>query len=124
MPEAVLFCRKTSHCRQTILTARRYVKSTKVVRTAKVWNSDLHAMRPSALPHVMIGGLVGEACSGLESCDVSEIIKLEEEVGCSCCASQICGCEPNGKTEEAVFELNEKQRERGITPQCDINGTL
>ncbi|KRT65146.1 MAG: hypothetical protein XU11_C0034G0009 [Candidatus Dadabacteria bacterium CSP1-2] len=69
-------------------------------------------------------GLVGEACSGLESCDVSEIIKLEEEVGCSCCASQICGCEPNGKTEEAVFELNEKQRERGITPQCDINGTL
>ncbi|HEX9665874.1 MAG TPA: hypothetical protein VGA95_04865 [Thermodesulfobacteriota bacterium] len=69
-------------------------------------------------------GLVGEGCSGLQSCDVSEIIRLEEEVGCSCCASQICGCIPNSKTDEEVFELDEKQRERGITPQCDINGTL
>lgn len=68
--------------------------------------------------------LVGEACSGLQSCEVSEIIKLEEEVGCSCCASQICGCDANTATEHAVFDLNERQRERGITPQCDINDTL
>ena len=69
-------------------------------------------------------GLVGEACTGLQGCDISEIVKLEAEVGCSCCASQICGCEADGKTEEAVFGLNKRQREKGITPQCDINGTL
>lgn len=68
--------------------------------------------------------LVEEACSGLQSCEVTEIIKLEEEVGCSCCASQICGCDANTATEHAVFDLNERQRERGITPQCDINDTL
>lgn len=69
-------------------------------------------------------GLVSQACSGLESCNVSEIIKLEDEVGCSCCASQICGCTANVNTNNEIFKLNEKQRERGITPQCDINGTL
>ncbi|HEX9667690.1 MAG TPA: hypothetical protein VGA95_14180 [Thermodesulfobacteriota bacterium] len=69
-------------------------------------------------------GLVAEACSGLENCDVSEIIELEGEVGCSCCASQICGCTANVKTDNEVFKLNEKQREKGIIPQCDINGTL
>lgn len=68
--------------------------------------------------------LVGEACSGLQGCEISEIVKLESEVGCSCCASQICGCEANNKTEEALFGLNERQREKSITPQCDINGTL
>lgn len=68
--------------------------------------------------------LVGDACSGLQSCDVSEIIKLEVEAGCSCCASQICGCDASSRTEQAVFDLNRRQRNRGITPQCDINGTL
>ncbi|MCI0482602.1 MAG: hypothetical protein L0213_13565, partial [Candidatus Dadabacteria bacterium] len=65
-----------------------------------------------------------EACSGLQGCDISEIVKLETEVGCSCCASQICGCEASNKTDEVVFGLNKRQREVGITPQCDINGTL
>ncbi|MBI4228577.1 MAG: hypothetical protein HY693_02520 [Deltaproteobacteria bacterium] len=69
-------------------------------------------------------GVVSEACSGLENCDVSEIIKLEDQVGCSCCASQICGCTANPKTDNEVFKLNQIQREREITPQCDINGTL
>jgi hypothetical protein len=68
--------------------------------------------------------LVGEACSGLQGCEISEIAKLEDEVGCSCCASQICGCGADTQTEHAVFDLNERQREKGITPQCDINGTL
>jgi len=68
--------------------------------------------------------LVGIACSGLQDCAVKEIIKLEEEVGCSCCASQICGCEANSETEQAIFDLNKIQRNRGITPQCDINDTL
>ena len=68
--------------------------------------------------------LVGEACSGLQSCDVSEILKTEEEAGCSCCASQLCGCEPSATTNKVIFDLNKRQRERGITPQCDINDTL
>ncbi len=68
--------------------------------------------------------LVEVACNGLQSCEVTEIIKLEAEVGCSCCASQICGCVANKETEEAVLDLNNRQRDRGITPQCDINGTL
>jgi hypothetical protein len=68
--------------------------------------------------------LVGEACSGLQGCEISEIVKLEEEVGCSCCASQICGCGADDNTEQAVFDLNKRQRKKGITPQCDINGTL
>lgn len=68
--------------------------------------------------------LLTEACSGLSDCDTSEIIKLEVEAGCSCCASQICGCVANSDTQQAVFNLNQEQRDRGITPQCDINGTL
>ena len=70
--------------------------------------------------------IVDEACTGLQSpsCSTAEIIKLEEEVGCSCCASQICGCEANSQTEQAIFNLNQDQRDTGIIPQCDRNGTL
>lgn len=68
--------------------------------------------------------LVKVACSGLQNCEISEIVKLETALGCSCCASQICGCEPNDKTNDAIFDLNEQQRKRGIKPQCDLNGTL
>jgi hypothetical protein len=68
--------------------------------------------------------LVDIACSGLQALGVTEIIKLEVEAGCSCCASQICGCDANSKTEQAIFDLNKRQRNRGITPQCDINDTL
>ena len=68
--------------------------------------------------------LVQNACSGLGKSPISEIIKLETEVGFSCAASQICGCEPRKKTNEAIFRLNERQRARGISPQCDLNGTL
>ncbi len=69
-------------------------------------------------------GLVEEACSGLQDSPISEIFKLEIEVGCSCCASQICGCEPNNETNDAIANVNQDQRDKGITPQCDINGTL
>ncbi|MFI5322745.1 MAG: hypothetical protein ACHQ6U_04255 [Thermodesulfobacteriota bacterium] len=68
--------------------------------------------------------LVEVACEGLHGCEISEIVKLEEEVGCSCCASQICGCGANNKTEETLFGLNQRQRDLGIKPQCDVNGTL
>ncbi len=69
-------------------------------------------------------GLLGEACSGLPKCDISEITKLENAAGCSCCASQICDCVPNNETNDAIANLNQEQRNEGISPQCDINGTL
>ncbi len=68
--------------------------------------------------------LVGAACTGLSQCDISEIIKAETAAQCSCCASQLCGCSPDAKTNAAIATLDQEQRNRGIKPQCDINGTL
>lgn len=71
--------------------------------------------------------LVGEACSDLPQCPsagTSAILALESAAGCSCCASQLCGCSPNAATDQRIAELNDAQRARGITPQCDVNGTL
>ncbi len=68
--------------------------------------------------------LLGPACSALPKCDLSEIVKAEEAAQCSCCASQLCGCAPNQQTNKAIAALNQRQRDLGITPQCDINGTL
>ena len=68
--------------------------------------------------------LLGPACSGLSGCDISEIVKAETAATCSCCASQLCGCNPTAATNAAIFNLNAQQRDRGIKPQCDINGTL
>jgi hypothetical protein len=68
--------------------------------------------------------LVSVACGGLAGCDISEIVKVETAAGCSCCASQLCGCDPSAKTNKAISALNQQQRDRSIKPQCDINGTL
>lgn len=68
--------------------------------------------------------LVSTACTGLSGCGIAEIIRAEEAAGCSCCASQLCGCEPSTRTNAAIFDLNQRQRDRGIAPQCDVNGTL
>jgi hypothetical protein len=68
--------------------------------------------------------LTGTACAGLSGCDISEIVKAETAASCSCCASQLCGCNPDAKTNNAIAALDQQQRDRGITPQCDINGTL
>jgi hypothetical protein len=68
--------------------------------------------------------LVGKACTGLSQCNLGEIIKAETAAECSCCASQLCGCDANGATNTSIALLNQRQRNRGITPQCDINGTL
>jgi hypothetical protein len=68
--------------------------------------------------------LVNQACAGLANSSVSEIMKLEVEVGYSCAASQICGCTPTTTTNKEIFRLNAEQRARGIAPQCDLNGTL
>jgi hypothetical protein len=68
--------------------------------------------------------LLGTACSQLAHCDISEIVKAETAAQCSCCASQLCGCNPDGKTNTAIAARDQQQRDRGIKPQCDINGTL
>lgn len=68
--------------------------------------------------------IVGDACSGLQACPVTAIIALEVAAGCSCCASQICGCDANSATEQMIFDLNMEQRTSDIVPQCDLNGTL
>jgi hypothetical protein len=68
--------------------------------------------------------LVDIACGGLAGCDISEIVKAETAAQCSCCASQLCGCDPGLETNQAISALNQQQRDRGISPQCDINGTL
>ena len=71
--------------------------------------------------------LVADACGDLPQCPAdgtAAIIALEARVGCSCCASQLCGCTPSAATDAAIGALNDAQRARGITPQCDVNGTL
>jgi hypothetical protein len=68
--------------------------------------------------------LVFEACFGLQNCELSEVFKAETAAQCSCCASQLCDCEPNGLTNVAILSLDNRQRADGETPQCDINGTL
>jgi hypothetical protein len=71
-------------------------------------------------------GLVGLACSGLNpaTCQLTAIAQVEEMAGCSCCASQICGCQPNAATDAAIYGLNKAQRKAGIETQCDVNQTL
>jgi hypothetical protein len=71
--------------------------------------------------------LVGKACSDLPKCPkagTAAILELETAAGCSCCASQLCGCVPNAQTNAAIATLVEQQHARGITSQCDVNGTL
>ena len=73
-------------------------------------------------------GLMGEACSGVQNLDGLDLIaEVETLAGCSCCASQLCGCaesDINDLTDGRIFNFNQEQRAVGITPQCDINGTL
>lgn len=68
--------------------------------------------------------LVEQACAGLSGCDITAIARLESAAGCSCCASQLCGCTPSILTNRAIGDLNRLQAARGIPSQCAINGTL
>ena len=70
--------------------------------------------------------LLAKACAGLTDgkMGIPEIARLDLAVGCSCCASQICGCEESADTDSEVWNPNELQREVGIQPQCDYNGSL
>lgn len=68
--------------------------------------------------------LVADGCNGLTECDVTAIVEFELAVGCSCCASQLCGCEPSTATNAAIAKLVAEQEARGIETQCEVNGTL
>jgi len=68
--------------------------------------------------------IVLPACNGLQNCDLSEVFAAERAAGCSCCATQLCGCDANPQTDAAVAAVNAAQRANGETPQCDVNGTL
>ncbi|MGR9035305.1 MAG: hypothetical protein ACU83O_01775 [Gammaproteobacteria bacterium] len=70
--------------------------------------------------------LLDEACNGIQDVTgIKQIILAEALAECSCCASQVCGCgNISQMTNQAVFNLNQQQRNVGIQPQCDINQTL
>jgi len=87
---------------------------------------------PQELPwNVTMGerfGLMGRACSGVQNLGGLDLImQVETLAGCSCCASQICGCaeaDITFQTNSEIFDLNKQQTDVGIQPQCEINGTL
>ena len=56
---------------------------------------------------------------------MKQVMLVEALAECSCCASQVCGCENiNEPTNTAIFDLNQQQLNAGIQPQCKLNGTL
>ena len=77
-------------------------------------------------PHIDQAALLGEACDGIaQTKGLTEIALVEALSECSCCASQVCGCENiNQETNSAIVNLNAEQTAAGIIPQCDINQTL
>lgn len=73
--------------------------------------------------------LMQQACSGIQSLDGLDLIaEVEALAGCSCCASQLCGCAEKGdinvETNDVISDLNQQQIAVGIVPQCNLNGTL
>ena len=74
--------------------------------------------------------LLRQACGGLaELSGLQAILALEKIDQCSCCASQVCGCDNAGSdidaaTQAEIAKLNAEQERLEITPQCQINGTL
>lgn len=76
------------------------------------------------------GALLTAACGEFDQqSGLKAILALETANNCSCCASQVCGCDDPGKdidaaTQTLIGELNAAQVKLEITPQCDINGTL
>ncbi|WP_143735987.1 hypothetical protein [Methyloprofundus sedimenti] len=78
---------------------------------------------PSASDQIQ---LLGKACDGISKMSgMDQILLVEALAGCSCCASQVCGCDSiNSQTNQEIYNLNQEQRDAHITPQCDINNTL
>ena len=70
--------------------------------------------------------LAQQGCAGVQNMsNFGQVMLVEALANCSCCASQVCGCTGrNSTTNDTLAVLNQAQRNQGITPQCDINGTL
>jgi len=70
--------------------------------------------------------LLSEACSGIQNINgLTKIGLVEALAECSCCASQVCGCENiNQSTNADILLLNGEQTAAGIETQCAINQTL
>jgi hypothetical protein len=85
---------------------------------------------PPSPPPLRKAALLQNACSGIaQQSGLKAILALEQLDQCSCCASQVCGCDKagldiDGQTQADISELNTRQKELEITPQCEINGTL
>ena len=71
-------------------------------------------------------GLLTKACTNIQDAPgLGQIMLVESMAECSCCASQVCGCDNiNQKTNQAIYNLNQERRQDHIEPQCDINNTL
>ena len=82
-----------------------------------------HNFSPSASDQI---NLLSTACNGINDIEgMSQILLVEALAECSCCASQVCGCNNiNTTTNQDIYDLNQEQRDAGIVPQCDINDTL
>ena len=126
-------------CRQVCKAYRSGVRQS--TRAARASRSPTVAMPPcaprsaSARPPpppapLRTAGLLTPACGDLDQqSGIKAILALETANNCSCCASQVCGCDDPGKdidaaTQTLIGELNAAQVKLGITPQCEINGTL
>jgi hypothetical protein len=70
--------------------------------------------------------LLAKSCQNIQSAPgLGQIMLVESLAECSCCASQVCGCDNiNQKTDEAIYNLNNEQRNDHIETQCQINDTL
>jgi hypothetical protein len=80
-------------------------------------------LSPSASDQI---NLLNKGCNGIQDMPgMGPILLVETLAECSCCASQVCGCEKiNATTDQQIYVLNQQQRDAGIVPQCDINNTL
>src|SRR5262249_23461471 len=84
----------------------------------------LHVRRGALHAHLHQQRSRDDACGGLGNCDTTSIIQLETEMGCSCCASQICRCAANAGAQAEIAELDPEQRDRGVTPRWALSGAL
>lgn len=100
-----------------------YTCDSTLCTTVGIGQSDNPNYNPSSKTQA---SLIGAACNGLSnSSGLQPILLVETLAGCSCCASQVCGCDTaSPETNQEIYQLNQKQTDDGILTQCQINGTL
>jgi hypothetical protein len=71
--------------------------------------------------------LLNNACSGIQDMGgMSQIILVKRWLHAAAAPARSAADNINDATNQKVFDLNQQQKNAGITPQCDIpsNGTL